>query len=283
MCELAPSRNAPAVSCSRNTAQYSPQRGDLHLASPRNFTSKRDQFKPEQTNCLQSASLHRHEGGNMLRHFRIFALVISFIGMLSATATPGATATPFQFHTESLTKVTGNQHAGNDVFTTDAGKIECNEATQEGEISASTTVSITLTATYSGCTAFGFANTPIDTNGCHYTYTAITREGASFEGKKDISCPAGKSIEVTSFGCIVTIGSQNGLGKLTYTNVGTGTTREITIDSAFTEMKYEEHNKGIFPTCASNTVAKSNGTYAGAMLLTGEIPFIGTHRGVWVA
>jgi hypothetical protein len=219
----------------------------------------------------------------MSRNIKVLGLALVAMLAMSAVVASAASATAFNFKSETVpTQLTGKQHAGNDVFTTDAGKVECTEATYLGEQTVSPVNNVSVVPTYTGCTAFGFANTPIDVNGCSYKFTAITKEAGNFEGAVDIICPAGKVIEVTAFGCTVTIGSQTGLKKVTYTNVGAGTTREVTVDVNLTGIKYEEHNKGIFPTCANNTVATTNGTYVGAGLVTGENPGTKAHHGIFV-
>jgi len=217
----------------------------------------------------------------MIRYLKVLGLVVAFTCALGAPV-PEAGATPFQFHTETIpSKITGKQHSGNEVIGTNGGNISCSEVTQEGDASGTTTVSVTLTATYSECTAFGFMKVPFNMNECHITFTAITREGTAYEGKKDIACLT-KPIEILVPGCTVTIGSQNNLGKITYTNIGSGSTREVTIDSAINGIKYVEHNSGLFPTCASNEIETSNGTATGSMLLTAELPLIKTHHAFFV-
>ena len=218
----------------------------------------------------------------MIRNIKI--LGVAFVAMLamSAVIASAASATGFTLRSETVpTQLTGKQHAGNDVFTTHAGKVECTEATYLGEQTVTPTNEVSVTPTYSGCTAFGFANTPIDVNGCSYKFTTVTKEGANFEGAADVVCPANKVIEVTAFGCTVTVGTQAGLGKVTFTNIGTTTTREVTVDVNLTGIKYEEHNKGIFPTCKFNTVPTNNGTYSGAGLVTGENPVTKAHHGIF--
>lgn len=219
----------------------------------------------------------------MSRNLKVLGLTLVAALAMSAVVASAASATAFNFKAEKVpTLLTGKQHAGNDVFVTDAGKVECNEATYVGEQKTTPTTEVTVTPTYTGCTAFGFVNVPIDVNGCSYKFTAKTIEAGNFEGEVDILCPAGKSIEVTAPGCTVTVGAQNNLKKITYTNLGAGATREVTVDVAATGIKYEEHNKGIFPTCAANTVPKANGTYTGAGLVTGENPTTKAHQGVFV-
>ncbi len=220
----------------------------------------------------------------MSNNIKVFRLAFVAALAMSAVVAGTAFATGFNFKAETVpTQLTAREHAGKSVLTTDLGKVECAEVTYAGEQKVSPTTELLVTPTYSGCTAFGFANTPIHVNGCQFRFTVVTKESGNFEGAADIVCPAGKVVEITSFGCTVTIGSQNGLKKVTYTNVGTRSTREITIDLNLTGIKYEEHWSGaIFDTCISHTVPKSNGTLVGALLVTGENPGTKVHHGIFV-
>jgi hypothetical protein len=218
-----------------------------------------------------------------MSNIKVFGPALAATLTISAVIAAPAFATPFSFKAEKVqTQLTAKQHAGNDVLALDTGKLECAEVAYAGEQKVSPTGEYLVTPTYSGCTVFGFANTPIDLNSCQYRFKTVTKEFGNFEGSFDIVCPVGKVIEITSFGCTVTIGSQSGLKKVTYTNLGAGTTREITIDLNLAGIKYEEHQSGIFDTCASHTVPKSNGTYVGALIVTGEDPITKAHRGIFV-
>ncbi len=197
----------------------------------------------------------------MTRNFKALGLALVAVFAMSVGASAASAA---EFHAEKApVTLTGTQHAGEDVFTTDAGTVSCENASYTGSQATVTSLTAGAIATYSGCHAAFGLNTTIDVNECKYVFNANTK-------KVDISCPAGKVIAVTAPGCEITVGSQTGVGSVNYTNIGSGTTREITIDVALTGIKYEEHNKGFFPTCKNNTVATSNGTYNGAALVTGE-------------
>jgi hypothetical protein len=209
----------------------------------------------------------------MIRNLKTLGLAFVAVFAMSAIGASAASAAT-EFHAEKApVTLTGTQHAGEDVFVTDAGKVSCEEATYTGSQATVTSLTSSATPKYSGCHATFGLNTTVDVNECKYVFHADT-------GKVDISCPAGKVIAVTAPGCEVTVGSQTGLGTATFTNKGAGTTREITIDVKLSGIKYEEHNKGFFPTCASNTVAKSNGTYEGFATVTGENSEK-VHIGIW--
>jgi hypothetical protein len=222
----------------------------------------------------------------MTRNLKVLGLALVAALAMSAVAASAASATPFEFHSEaSSTVLTGSQE-GTDVFTTDAGTVSCGEANYIGSQSAATTTTVSVLPTYSNCTAFGFISVPIVVNGCEYLFHAGTASTTGeppvthYEGTADVVCPAGKVIEVKAPGCTVTVGSQTGLQKVTYTNKEGGGFEDVTVDVNMTGIKYEEHNKGLFPTCANNTVPKSNGTYTGAATVTGDAG--GGQVNIWV-
>jgi len=218
----------------------------------------------------------------MSRNLKALGLALVAVLAMSALTAAGASAEAFQFKAEKTptTTLSGKQHGAADVFTTDTGSVSCNEAKYAGTVTGTEVTEVTVTPTYSECTAFGLFNVPIDTNGCQYKFTVLTKVGANYEGKVDVVCPAGQVIKVTAPLCTVTVGAQNNVpGTITYTNVGAGATREITVDVNLTGLTYEEH-RPLFGICENNTVLTHDGTYVGAGLVTGTNG--GTHSGVFV-
>jgi len=188
---------------------------------------------------------------------------------------------PFKFATEAPpTVLTGKPHAGPIVLFFDAGPVFCANVTYAGEMAEAGTIEVGLTPTFAGC-EFGGAPAAVDVNGCQLKLTPVAKEGANFEGAVDVVCPEAKRIEITGVGCTFTIGSQAGLKTATYTNVGAGATREITVDFNLGPLAYEEHNQAPWLKCASNTVPTFGGFLGGATLITGETA-AKAHRGVWV-
>jgi hypothetical protein len=70
---------------------------------------------------------------------------------------------------------------------------------------------MTLNPTFSKCTAFGLGST-VTANGCQYAFKAgLASEAGKYQGGMELSCPAGKSLEVTTLSCGLTIsGGQTG-------------------------------------------------------------------------
>ena len=216
----------------------------------------------------------------MTRNLKVFGLTLVAALALSAFVASAASATAFSFksNTDNPT-LTGKQHGTNvDVFTTDSGTVRCSEATYVGSQAGTSASSVEVAPTYSGCKLLFFINVTIDPNGCKYRFNTVTKEGANFEGNTDIVCPAGKAIEVTAPGCTITYPAQNGLTKVTFTNLGTGHTQEVTVDVGITTgIQYEEHGG----TCENETGLTNNGSLTGPSLFTAENA-TKEHIGIWV-
>jgi len=220
----------------------------------------------------------------MTRNLKALGLALVAVFAMSAVMASAASAeSTFKFKLEGTpTKLTGKQHAGDDIFNTHTGTISCSEVTYVGEQIGTEVTEITLTPSFSKCKAFGLFNVPITTNECKYTFKPGTKTGTEFTGSVSIVCPAGKVIEVEAPGCKVTYGSQSNLGGVEYTNIGTTTTREITFDITLNFVKFEEHSSPLFGICATNTVPTTGGTLFGSIVLTGANPATNAHRGIFV-
>lgn len=213
-------------------------------------------------------------------HLKALGLILLGALALCATASPAA-AKPFEFHFEKEpTQLTASIDVGEDVFGFDAGLLECTEVSYGGAVFGTVSSEvIPLTPTYEACTAFGFKAT-VDMNGCFYVFKAEEAE-ANYEGSFAIACPTNQ-IEVTMAGCTVTIGAQEKLKKVTYTNVGMGANRSVTISLNLTGIAYEEHKKGPIPTCTHPDQATKNGTLSGTLLVKGEPVGEKGAQGLWV-
>jgi hypothetical protein len=213
---------------------------------------------------------------------KLKGLGLMFVALL-ALAGFSSSAMATEFHSETAhTIIKGEQPEGsNDVFTVNAGKVTCTSATYAGTTSAVTTPEVTVTPTYTGCTAFGFVNTTIDVpggnvaaganGGCDYRFTPSTASS-----QLHIICGAGEVINVTAFNCWVTIGSQT-TGGITYTNSGAGTARDVTVNANISGIVYTQHSKS-FPGCSNGTF--SNGTYVGKGTVKGQTT-TGAAVGIW--
>lgn len=151
--------------------------------------------------------------------------------------------------------------------------VKCSTANLSTTIAAAT-AQFPVSGSYSGCTAFGFPG-EIKMNGCTYTFSVINQPPyeSSYAGHADISCPAGKSIEIVSISaglvkCTVTIGSQitNDTGYLVYTNESSTST--IGLELNITGIDYHQQEGGGLGRCASGDF--TDGTYTGTSTLVGS-------------
>lgn len=132
---------------------------------------------------------------------------------------------------------------GTDVLTVGAGTVKCNEATFAGTSAAVSTSELSLAPTYKECTAFGFVNATIDTNGCSYNLTVAATNALH------INCPA-NPITITAFNCEVTLPSQTISGGITYHNSGSATTMDVLETEELSGITYIQHSKS-FPGCST--------------------------------
>jgi hypothetical protein len=221
---------------------------------------------------LQSSNERNNE---MIRNLKVLGLAFAAVFALSAVMASGAMANKLFTSPESTgtTYLTGEQHAGDDIFTTDSGTVTCGTATYSGSVAGTSSATVTVTPTYSNChLIFIFTfNVTVDVNGCGYVFSIEAGANENNEGATQIECPAGAVIEVTAPGCTVTVPPQSNLVKVTYTNKGNAVPAkemDVTVDVGITGITYEEHNTS-GSTCASSTTHTTNGTYEGAATVRG--------------
>lgn len=160
-----------------------------------------------------------------------------------------------EFDTETAHTLLSASQVGEDVHTFEAGTWKCNVKTYTGTGTTTTSTTVSLTPAFSGCTS----GTTVDVNGCEYRYH--TRKKGSSSQELSIACPEGKSIVITASNCHLTIPAQSGLTGITYTNEGTGKTRDFRVIHSITGLKYSQAPKA-FPGCANGSF--TNGTYSGS-------------------
>jgi hypothetical protein len=168
-------------------------------------------------------------------------------------------------------EVTGVQTEGSHVLGVEGGlSVVCEEAKFKGSMDGWSETE-ELAPEYKKCTASGFAAT-ITTNGCVYKLHAgepLAEEG-DFEGTTDLVCPTGNKIVVVAGTCEVQIAAQTGLGKIEYDDNPEATPDNVAVSIALTGVKYNKTKDG-FLCPLSGTGEKSDGTYNGNVLATGEL------------
>lgn len=222
-----------------------------------------------------------------MRNLKVLGLALVAVLAMSSVVASMASADSFTGETGTVV-LTGSQE-GNDIFTLTGGSITCKEAKLVGTSTAISST-VTITPTYpektvggeQNCTALGLPGV-IHANGCTY----LLHIGAGTEGTLDINCPAGKELTVTAgapptIRCTIHIGSQAGLTKVTFSNTGSGVTRELLVETAVSTLKYS-HTKGTgLGACTPGSA--TNGGYTGKARITGERDNGGTeHVGIFLS
>ena len=178
-----------------------------------------------------------------MHNLKILGLAIVAVLAMSALSASMASAAEFNAEKTPVT-ITGAQVEEN-VLTTTAGTVKCTGTKFVGTSSTSPTTTITVNATYTGCTGFGFPAT-VSMNGCHFT---LHISPGVATGTADVLCSGNEITVVASSGgttkCTVHVKAQNGLGTITYTNAGaaSGSTREVLLDLNLSKIHYT-HTEG---------------------------------------
>jgi len=215
----------------------------------------------------------------MIHKHKVLGLALMALFAFGAIA-QSASASPLTVATGEV-HITAAQEGTNHLFEAgSSGTVTCTTSTSD---STATSVSgqineITVTPTYSGCTAFG-STSHVKTNGCTYTLTTPTSLGGGVvtwhatlpeeKGQIHVVCPAGKSIEITptflgASVCTQFIGPQTPTGgHVVGRNVVGSIPMDITLENTLTGIHYtgsggicqngETHTNG---TLTGNTTAR---------------------------
>jgi|GEM_PF-1204185 len=171
------------------------------------------------------------------------------------------------FKGESYPVILSGSQIGEDVFTFNAGTVKCKSVTYTGFLPAES-ASLELTPSYGECTAFGFLGTMIDVNGCKYRFNSesvLAEDKAS--GSVDVVCPGGNKIVITAPNCEVSVGNQNGLKTVNYTDTTTALPKkDIDISVNTPALIYTQISKG-FPGCTNASFI--NGKWVGETTVKG--------------
>lgn len=195
----------------------------------------------------------------MIRNFKVMGLAVVAVLAMSVIAASAAQAASSFDLGEAPAVVTGTQKTQNK-FTVGAGIVtKCETAKYDATTEAKNVQELTVTPTYAGCQLAGQL-AHIVTTGCTYTFTSTA---TPLQANVDVVCAAGKTITIqqTATGCIVTVGSQATLGKVTAANVG-GT--EVEATNNVEKIKYT--GNASCPVGVNGTF--ENGTLTGTERLT---------------
>jgi hypothetical protein len=156
----------------------------------------------------------------------------------------------------------------NHVLVIDGSSASCTSATF-ADTESGTTKALSLSASYAGCTAFGFLNSTISPNGCHFVQEVSESTGVGkYSGPGSLTCPSGASLEIVTGVCTVAIPAQS-MGTLSY---------EDAIESGVYKVKSSTAAKGLtftvtrdaFGCPLEGTGTRTNGEYRGKTTFTGK-------------
>jgi hypothetical protein len=201
----------------------------------------------------------------MIRNLKVLGITVIAVFATAAVMASAASAAEFH-HTggeENARTMASNAGQGAHVFTAGLiGSISCNTATFTGTaFLPSTSPTVEVSPSYSGCTFLGISNVEVKMEGCTYEFYV---EGPPFKGKVVIKCPAGKKINFTASGCKVEVGPQT-VNSASYTNLENET---VKVSSNVTGITYTGSL-----TCPGATGTHSDGTYTGSAIATAETEF----------
>jgi len=177
-----------------------------------------------------------------------------------------------ELHSEAThTTINGVPHPKAIEFAFDAGAVLCEELQYEGTAKAATKTATEITVNPQ------FEECHLTSGGTEYPVLVLTPcsfvlhvEKTNGDGSVAIECPEEKSLSVFTTNCTITIPSQNALQSATFTNRGSGATREVTVDFSLGGIEYIEHKSGPTSPCKEGTETKENGSYSGIGTISGE-------------
>ncbi len=178
-----------------------------------------------------------------------------------------------EFHSEAEDTTIIGEAAATEEFIVNAGTAKCTESVYKGTMKGKAASEVTLAPEYGGCTAFGFSSSEVKVNGCTYVFKSGEEVSGKREGKLDIACPEGKAIEIIAkklglTKCVITIGAQTGRTAVTYTNEGSGSTRDVKFDLSVTGLKYTQDVGEGLGKCSAGTF--ETGQYNGTATVIAE-------------
>jgi hypothetical protein len=216
----------------------------------------------------------------MIRRISALGAAVAVVLAMSAIAVSMASADVMTSESAATTTLFGDNDGVTSVLSLDGLEMKCTNDNYIGSISSGAS-QVTLTFTKSGCLWTAFAGT-INPNECSYL---LKIKALVTTGTTDIVCPAGHEITVTwpPFGkpkCIIHIPPQSNLGTVTWTNIGAGTTREMTLDLNITGLKFDQ-TAGTAESLNCATADNTTGTFIGKIRLTGMVSTV--HVGVFLS
>ncbi len=198
-----------------------------------------------------------------MRSLKALGLALVAALAMSAVAATGASA---QFESEAADTVLDVTSNETQKFTYSSGGIavECNEVTVESTVAGTATTEVTAIPHYTDCEPILGNATAIDFNSCAYVFTLADN---ATTGTAHIECDSGDSVTVTVGAsgslCSFHIGAQT-VGNITYSVVGSGSSREIKLHPTVTGIDATRTGSALCGAASSST-----GTYVGDLTVRG--------------
>lgn len=170
----------------------------------------------------------------MGRNYKALGLAVAIATCMFAI-TPGAAmaVTGGHFTSEAEhTSLDGSESGTHRTeFIIDGGTAyKCDQVSYLGTMAATTVTEIQLAPSYSECKTAGTETTfSVHVNGCKYVLTI--GKLANSDNTADLTCPAGKALEITHSSCTVKIPPQNLGSGLAYTKVTESGKTALTVDA----------------------------------------------------
>ena len=217
-----------------------------------------------------------------MRNLKVLGIAMAAIFAMSAVAASMATAEELTLES-SPSALAGSQIAefNNILNVAGSGAIKCKTANYSAASVSSGVTTVSVTPTYSGCEALGFAGSEIHMNGC--TYLLHLASGENTTVTADIVCPAGAEITVTAISvgttkCTIHIPPQTNLPHIIVTNIGSGATRELELHLTVGPISTSETPGTGLGKCAAATGA---GELIGTVKVTASKG--GVHDGIFLS
>jgi hypothetical protein len=194
------------------------------------------------------------------------ALLCAGVLVAFACAPAGAMAT-LEFESDSYPPTVRAEAAKGVVWLeTEAGRVDC--ATSFDELMGAREERLRLSLTFSSCSAFGIAEATVKSEGCELVLlpTEVVAKD-EYAAHADLSCPAGKALEVTAGNCEVEFKSQEGLTTVGLANDLVASPDEMEFRPLMSGLQYTVAKDGAG--CPFNgTGARFGGSFASSESLT---------------
>jgi len=213
------------------------------------------------------------------------ALMVSALAVLAMGAVGAQGAQGAEFHSETAittltVKTDGTGKTAHHVLDYVAATVTCSGITGHGLINGTTTATtVTVEMQYEGPCTFVGQEAVISMGSCDFTYTS--HGTLSFTDSTGGSCAANPAtFTVPSPPCTVTVSNAGGrnqnLEGANYHNLGSGSNREITVESTVTGIHYTAHGAG----CPKTGTFEDGTRTTANFIIKGETAS-GATTGVW--